>query len=236
MRRHTLVAIGALGAASVWSSPAAAAFAPVVARALRIPTRLARERGVALTFDDGPHAAGTPAVLEQLDRAGARATFFLVGEQVARNPALAAEIVAAGHEVGLHGYRHRLQILRTQRALADDLQRAIATIEDAIGESTRWYRPPYGVFSQGSLHLVRRAGRRPVLWSRWARDWRASATPTEIAWKATADLSAGDVVLLHDADHYSSEGSWRKTAAALPSIVESVAALGEPFVPLTQST
>src|SRR5262245_35393760 len=225
MRRHTLVAIGALGAASVWSSPAAAAFAPVVARALRIPTRLARERGVALTFDDGPHAAGTPAVLEQLDRAGARATFFLVGEQVERHPRLAAEIVAAGHEVGLHGYRHRLLLGRTPGGLARDLERAQDVIETATGTTPTCYRPPYGVFSLGGLHVVRRRGWEPVLWSRWGVDWRARVTPEEIASRATAGLRAGDVVLLHDADHYSAPGSWRRTVAALPAIIEGAAAL-----------
>jgi peptidoglycan-N-acetylglucosamine deacetylase len=235
MRRRELVAIGAAGAAA-WSAPAVAPFVPVVARALRIPMRPASRRGVALTFDDGPHEEGTPAVLDALDRAGATATFFLVGEQVERNPSLAAEVAAAGHAVGLHGYRHRMHILRTSSALADDLYRAIATIEDAAGVTATWYRPPYGVFSWGSLGLVRRSGRRPVLWTRWGRDWRVGATPESIAADATTDLGAGDVVLLHDADHYSSAGSWRKTVAALPAIVEAVAALGEPFVALTQST
>ena len=234
MPRQALVAIGAAGAAA-WSAPAAAPFVPGLARALRIPTQLDEARGVALTFDDEPHTEGTPAVLAALERAGATATFFLVGEQVERNPSLAAEVVAAGHEVGLHGYRHRLHPLRTPRALADDLERAVAAIEDAVG-ATRWYRPPYGAFSLASLALVRRRGRLPMLWSRWGRDWRRRASPESIAGEATAGLRAGDVVLLHDADHYSSEGSWRRTAAALPAIVESVAALGEPLVPLTHET
>lgn len=191
---------------------------------------------MALTFDDGPHAEGTPAVLEALARAGATATFFLVGEQVERTPTLAAEIVAAGHEVAAHGYSHKLHLLRTPRALRDDLERALATIEDAIAAETRWYRPPYGVFSQASLSIVRCRGRRPLLWSRWGRDWRRSATPAGIAEEATAGLGPGDVVLLHDADHYSSSGSWRKTAAALPGIIDRVAELGEPLVSVTQST
>src|SRR5262249_40004212 len=82
VRGATVAAIGAVGAASAWSAPAAAPFAPALARALDIPRRLATARGVALTFDDGPHAQGTPAVLEVLDRGGATATSFLVGEQV----------------------------------------------------------------------------------------------------------------------------------------------------------
>jgi peptidoglycan/xylan/chitin deacetylase (PgdA/CDA1 family) len=236
MRARTLAALGAAGAAAAWSAPAAAPFAPPVARRLGIPTRLPGPRGVAVTFDDGPHPEGTPAVLEALGRAAATATFFLVGEQVERHPALAAEIAAAGHEVALHGHRHRLHLLRSPRALEDDLRRGIAAVEDAVGATTAWYRPPYGVFSPASLALVRRSGRRPILWSRWGKDWVADATPDGIARRAAAGLRGGDVVLLHDADHYSSEGSWSRTAAALPAILESVLALGEPFVAMTQST
>jgi peptidoglycan/xylan/chitin deacetylase (PgdA/CDA1 family) len=236
MRARTIGALGALGAAAAWSAPAAAPVIPAVARGLRIPTRLAGRPGVAVTFDDGPHPQGTPAVLEALDRAGAPATFFLVGEQVERNRSLAAEIAAAGHEVALHGYRHRLQLRCTPAALADDLNRACAAIEDGLGQEPTWYRPPYGVFSLYSLDLVRRRGRRPILWSRWGRDWGARETPEAIALRAASRLVAGDVVLLHDADHYSSPGSWRRTAAALPAILESVAGLGEPLVRLSQST
>src|SRR5579863_8851852 len=76
---------------------------------LGIEDRTASATGYALTFDDGPHREGTPAVLEILAREGVRATFFLVGEQVRARPALAAEIVAAGHAVALHADRHRLQ-------------------------------------------------------------------------------------------------------------------------------
>src|SRR5262249_17982248 len=159
---------------------------------------------------------------EALRRGGATGTFFLVGEQVERYPALAAEILAAGHEVGVHGHRHRLHLLRSPRALADDLDRAIAAVEDAIGSPTSWYRPPYGVFSQASVRIVRTRGRLPILWSRWGRDWRATETAEAIARRATAALGPGDVVLLHDADHYSAEGSWSRTAEALPAILESV--------------
>ncbi len=113
------------------------ALAPVVPRAaaaLQLPRRLPRGTpGVAITFDDGPHPEGTPAVLELLARAGARATFFVIGEQVERRPALAAEIVAQGHEIALHGYRHRLQLRISAEAVRDDLARGVAAIEDASG-------------------------------------------------------------------------------------------------------
>jgi peptidoglycan/xylan/chitin deacetylase (PgdA/CDA1 family) len=234
MRQLTRGAVVVAGA--VWSLPAIAPLAPRVGHALGIRMRLARAKGVALTFDDGPHLEGTPAVLEELDRAGARATFFLVGEQVERLPSLAAEIAAAGHEVALHGFRHRLLLSRTPRALDRDLARANAVIEDATQRSPVCYRPPYGVFSLGALQVVRGRGLEPVLWSRWGCDWRARETPEAIARRATAGLRAGDVLLLHDADHYSDPGCWRRTVAALPAIVESVMALGEPLVSVTQST
>ena len=219
-----------------WVAPAPAAQLPALARAFRLPLRVPSERGVALTFDDGPHPQGTPAVLEALAAAGATATFFLVGEQVERFPSLASEIVAAGHEVGNHGYRHRLLLRRSPSALAADFGRAAALIGEVTGRAPSIYRPPYGVFSWPALAIVRRRGWAPWLWSRWGADWTADATPRSIALKATEGLRAGDVVLLHDADHYSSPGSWRRTAAALPAVLDAVATLGVEYAGLTHST
>src|ERR1700759_1689736 len=87
--------------------PGLAAALPALRAPLGVEDRTAHGSGYALTFDDGPHAQGTPAVLELLAAADVRATFFLVGEQVQRNPALAREIVDAGHGIGLHCQRHR---------------------------------------------------------------------------------------------------------------------------------
>jgi peptidoglycan/xylan/chitin deacetylase (PgdA/CDA1 family) len=221
------LAIFALGAAAAtWSAPAAAPHAPALAAALRIARRVEGARGVALTFDDGPHPSGTPAVLGALERGGARATFFLVGEQVRRDPSLAREIVAAGHAVALHGDRHRCQLRLTPAMLDDDLARVAATVAEATDVAPTLYRPPYGVFSAAGLALVRRRGWRDLLWSRWGCDWRARTTSAAIARRATRDLSAGDVILLHDADTYSAAGSWRRTAQALPAVLEAVERAG----------
>jgi peptidoglycan/xylan/chitin deacetylase (PgdA/CDA1 family) len=219
-----------------WFLPAAAPVLSPLARAYGIERRLARSDAVALTFDDGPHPHGTPAMLAELERRGATATFFLVGEQVERRPALAREIVAAGHEVAVHGYRHTLLLRRTVGAVAEDLDRAVAAIAEATGVAPTLYRPPYGVFSAGALAHVRRRGWRPLLWSTWGRDWERRATPASIARRATRGLRAGDVVLLHDSDAYSSDDSWRRTAAALPSVIDAVAALGVPSSSVTHST
>jgi peptidoglycan/xylan/chitin deacetylase (PgdA/CDA1 family) len=201
---------------------AVSAVAPVVpaaARALGIARTLPEADGVALTFDDGPHPQGTPAVLEALAAAGAHAAFFLVGEQVHRRPELAREIVAAGHVVALHGFHHRLQLRMTRAGAEQDIARGIATIEEAIGMRPSWHRPPYGVYSARGLTAARAAGLKPLLWSRWGKDWRKFTTPERIAHSATRALAKGDVILLHDADFYSSAGSHERTVKALPAII-----------------
>jgi peptidoglycan-N-acetylglucosamine deacetylase len=199
---------------------------PSLRRPLGIEDRIASRTGVALTFDDGPHPGGTPAVLECLERFGARATFFLVGEQVVRRPALASEIVAAGHDVGLHCHRHRHLLRQTPRQLRDDLARAVAAIGEATGRTPRLYRAPYGIFSGSSLAIARRNGWRPFLWTRWGRDWEPHATRSSIAGRLLRGLRAGDVLLLHDADFYGTPGSWRQTCAALEVVLAEIGRAG----------
>jgi peptidoglycan/xylan/chitin deacetylase (PgdA/CDA1 family) len=219
------LAVAAGGALAVHWSPAPAAVLPGVARAFGIPTSIASD-GVLLTFDDGPHPVGTRAVLTELDRVGASAAFFVCGEQVERYPELVSEIVAAGHQLGLHGYRHRTRLQWSRRLLADDMRRARSAVSDAAGIEPRLYRPPRGVFSLAGLRLIRELGLEVLLWSKWGRDWERGATPQTITARVTAGLGAGDVVLLHDADHYSAHGSWRATAAAIGPIADRIAAAG----------
>jgi peptidoglycan/xylan/chitin deacetylase (PgdA/CDA1 family) len=213
---------------------ALAAHSDRFARRYDIERRLSS--GVALTFDDGPHPEGTPAVLEALAARGATATFFVVGEQVRRRPELVRRIVAAGHEVALHGDRHVLLLRRRPAELAADFDRALATIADAAGLEPRLYRPPYGVFSPWALREVRRRGWRPLLWSAWGRDWERRATPASIARRAAHGLAAGEVVLLHDSDAYSSADSWRRTSASLPSLLDAAASRSLSCVSVTQAT
>jgi peptidoglycan/xylan/chitin deacetylase (PgdA/CDA1 family) len=138
---------------------------------------------------------------------------------VERYPALAAEVAAAGHAIALHGHRHRNLLRVPPAALAADLDRGHAVIADATGVAAVHYRPPYGIFSHPGLALARRRGWTPMLWSQWGRDWRRFTTPERIARTVTAAVCPGDVLLLHDADHYSARDSWRRTAAALPLVL-----------------
>jgi peptidoglycan/xylan/chitin deacetylase (PgdA/CDA1 family) len=217
----------AVGAVAAWAAPAPAAHLPLLCDVLGIARRLELGSGaVGLTFDDGPHRQGTPAILAALAAAGASATFFVVGEQLRRDPGIAREVVAAGHRLAVHGDRHRLLTLVGPGALRADLDRCAALVAEAGGAPAARYRPPFGVFTPAALLEARRRGWTPLLWSAWGRDWRARATAASIAADATRGVRGGDVVLLHDADHYSAPGSWRATAAALPRILDALAARG----------
>ena len=190
--------------------------------------------GVALTFDDGPDPLGTPAVLARLEELGWTATFFLLGSQVRRFPEQAKALVAAGHEIAVHGDIHHSHLFRTPGDVAGDVSRAIATIEDLTGVRPRFFRPPYGVVTTGTLLAARREGVQPVLWTSWGKDWQAASTPERVVRKLSRTLDPGATLLLHDSDCTSTPGSWRSTAASLPLLADELTRRGLAVRPLGQ--
>ncbi len=174
---------------------------------------------VALTFDDGPAGASTPLFLEALERAGVRATFFLVGTQLARDPGLGRAIVEAGHEVAVHGYEHRYLLGRPPHAVHRDLARARDLVRTATGVTPTLFRPPFGVLTGDGALIARRLGLRPVIWTAWAKDWTAAATPQSVYETIAPGIAGGGTLLLHDADRFCAPGAWRATLAALPRII-----------------
>ena len=224
MKRAVLPLAAAAGVVGVARSlPALAPLIPQLAKSLDVPLSLpGGGHEVAITFDDGPHPEGTPAVLDLLAEREMVATFFLVGERVRAEPALAAEIAARGHRIALHCDLHRNALRLTASQLRDDIARARETIAEATGVECDIQRAPLGIYTRPFLAEVRAAGLQPWLWSQWGRDWRARATPDSIVADSTATLKAGDVVLLHDGDDYSAAGSHRRTVAALPAILDAV--------------
>jgi peptidoglycan-N-acetylglucosamine deacetylase len=230
MASHVLPALA--GSRPVGFPRSPAPIWPALREALGVEGATASGRGYALTFDDGPHAEGTPAVLQILERERVAATFFLVGEQVLRNPGVAREIVAAGHAIGLHCHRHRNLLRLTPRQVREDVMRAQEVIERACGVSPLLYRPPYGVLNATALRLAAGRDWRTLLWSHWGRDWEADASPQSILARVTDGAGEGSVLLLHDADDYSAAGSWKRTAAALPRVLDTLAARGlQPTMP-----
>ena len=219
---------GAIGvAAVVQCAPAVSCHSPRVCDLLSLRRRLPAGGTVALTFDDGPHPEGTADVLSVLAGHDAKATFFLVGEQVRRFPSLAREIVEAGHSVGLHGETHRCELRLTPGMVAEDRARGLESIHAATGVVPLFHRPPYGAASGPGIAHARRRQMETVLWSRWGRDWRRSATADSVMRDVTRSGSLDrEIVLLHDADHYGARGSFRATVGALPAILERCAEQG----------
>lgn len=200
--------------AAVHAAPALTARGPVRRLLPRLEGR-GTPGGVALTFDDGPDPRGTPAVLAALDDLGWTATFFLLGSQVHRYPDVARAVVEAGHEIGVHGHLHRNHLARRPGSVRRDLERAMTVITGTTGVRPRWFRPPYGVLSAGSVRAAAALDVTPVLWGAWGRDWE-NTTPAQICDRLLAGLRPGATLLLHDSDCTSTSGSWAATAAALP--------------------
>ena len=221
--------------------PAALAIPPVTRSWTRAKNPTAGLQ-VALTFDDGPHPHGTPAVLEVLADFALTATFFLVAEQAERYPDVVARIAANGHAVGLHGYRHRLLVRRSPAAAIDDVRRGFSSLRRFVGQAPQWYRPPYGVATWPALMTAHHLGMTPVWWTTEGRDWRSRQRPATVAQRLLRQRGAAppridhrDVLLLHDSDTYATPGSWRSTVAALPTILSSIASAGLTIGSLPQS-
>ena len=187
-----------------------------------------------LTFDDGPDEDATAALLDALDLAGAKATFFLVGEQLLRNHAIAREAAARGHELALHGFTHRShdELSRVGGAASrDEIARGIGAFEAATGSSPRFYRPPYGRFNEWSYRASHDLGLQPVYWSAWGSDWEDVA-PERIAELVSRDLVPGAIVLLHDSARYANRPTAMATVEAIPLIAEQAAQEGLELVSL----
>ena len=207
-------AVGAMGAAAglgtmTWGAvaPSAQLFGPTI-------RHTGDARSIALTFDDGPNPAATPELLEVLDLAGARATFFVICRHVRAFPEIAAEIVARGHVIANHTETHPKLALLGSAKVADELSRCREAIQTATHRDAPWMRPPFG-FRAPNLRRVVRALKMSgvVMWSRRARDWNPQ--PAEPVIERLRRVRGGDIVLLHDGDHRVLDGDRAHTLAAV---------------------
>jgi peptidoglycan-N-acetylglucosamine deacetylase len=191
-------------------------------------------RRVALTFDDGPDPISTPAFLEVLAQAGVHATFFVLGEMLARAPGLGREVRDGGHELAVHGWDHRAALLAGPRRTDRELARTVELIVDTTGVTPRHYRPAYGILSGAGLFSARRLGLTPVLWTCAGREWTRGATAAEVHSRLVRDLTPGGTVLLHDSDVTSPPGSARAALGALPGLIAECVRRGLPLGSLAE--
>jgi peptidoglycan-N-acetylglucosamine deacetylase len=215
-----VAAAAAVGLAVAHAGPGITGIGPVRMRAFRRLAGQGNPGHVALTFDDGPDPSSTPEFAQVLADRSVRATFFMLGSMVARAPRLAADIAAAGHEVGVHGWDHRYLPARGPRATRSDLTRAAELIADVTGTRPRLFRPPYGVLSGAALLIARDLGLTPVLWGAWGREWAPGATAETVLLTLLGGLDDGVTVLLHDSGCTAPSGAWQAGLGALPLLLD----------------
>lgn len=154
---------------------------------------------VALTFDDGPDAVMTPRVLDTLDRYGVKATFFLVGEKVRKNPDLVRRMVNEGHIIGNHTYTHSAMFpLSSRPSVRKEIADTQQVVEDIAGIKMRLFRPPFGVTNPVIGATVRECGLQTVGWSVRSLDTFERRGRMEVCNRIKRKLHNGAVVLLHD--------------------------------------
>jgi peptidoglycan-N-acetylglucosamine deacetylase len=185
------------------------------------------ERVVALTFDDGPVAPHTDSILELLRREQVRATFFVIGSAVARQPELARRIVGDGHELGNHSFSHRPLLLTSPRTIRREVETTDSLIIAVGGGPQVHFRPPYGKRLIVLPWYLARTGRTTVLWSiepdTWHRDHAAMVQ------HVADNVRPGTIILLHV-----EIGSRVEERAALPLIIHELKRRGYRFVTVSE--
>lgn len=187
-------------------------------------------RWLALTFDDGPCEPFTSQILDELRREEAPATFFMVGQNVERHPALAKRAAREGHTIGNHTYRHNWRDAFRSWTY-HDLSRAQRVVERVVGVSPRYFRPPLGIHTPWQLRAARREGLATVQWNIEANDPHRPGA-VAIARRVLDALQPGGIILLHDGEGTASLTDRVQTVAALPRILNGARAAGFEFVSL----
>ncbi|MFD3743912.1 polysaccharide deacetylase family protein [Nocardia sp. NPDC058633] len=179
------------------------------------------EKVVALTFDDGP-TTRTPEVLQMLSQSQVRATFYLVGDDLAAHPEYGAAIVGAGHEIGNHSYSHRRMVLVSGDTVREEIERTDAEIRRAGYPGPITFRPPYGKKLWALPRYLDEHDRTTVTWD-VEPDSAGGASRETIVAETLAQVRPGSIILLHVM-----HGG--ESAAAVPEIVRGLRAQGYRFV------
>ena len=214
------LAVTAAGAAISYAgmSPTSQLFGPMVV-AGRNP------RQIALTYDDGPNDAATPALLDLLGEHNIRATFFMIGKFARQRPDLVRAVAAAGHLIGNHSDTHPALLLCSNARIQAELRDGNAALEDALGANAiRWFRPPFGARRPYVLRVARELQLTPVQWNAMGYDWEPT-TPQSVeahVWRGferNHSRGLATNVLLHDGGHTAMGQDRSHTIAATRSLI-----------------
>jgi peptidoglycan-N-acetylglucosamine deacetylase len=197
-------------------------------------TGLARgAKKLALTYDDGPNDPHTLRLLDVLAKHGVHATFFLIGRYVHQRPDIVREIAAAGHVVGNHTFRHPLLIFKSSAEIRKELTDCRAAIQDAIGDHSNLFRPPFGGRRPAVLRVARELALPPVMWNVTGYDWNAPPGAV-IERKVEKQIRGGDVILLHDGGHQQIGADRSQTVLATDHLITRYQSEGYEFATIPQ--
>lgn len=180
----------------------------------RIPSQ---PKCIYLTFDDGPTPQVTPWVLDVLAHYGVKATFFCVGDNVARYKAVFDQIKSAGHHVGNHTMNHISAIAYEPRAYLANVEKANALIQSQL------FRPPHGWLRWGQARLLQRKYR-IIMWDLVTRDYSSRLTPDEVFQNVKKYARNGSIITFHDQPK-----SWHNLEKSLPQSIEWLKSQGYEF-------
>jgi peptidoglycan-N-acetylglucosamine deacetylase len=190
-------------------------------------------RQIALTFDDGPNDPHTLRLLDVLARHKVQATFFLIGRYVQQRPDIAREIVQAGHVVGNHTFTHPLLIFKSKTEIRQELIQCRTALQEAVGEHSNHFRPPFGGRRPAVLRVARELGLEPVMWNVTGYDWNAPPAAM-IERKVAGQIRGGDVILLHDGGHKQMGADRSQTVIAADHLTARYKSEGYDFLTIRQ--
>ena len=200
---------------------------------LRLPDAAVTRNEISLTFDDGPDPDVTPQVLDILDAHQAKASFFVIGNKAAAHPDLIREIARRGHSIENHSCSHsNLYGFFALTALRKDIGAAQEIIAGITGRTPAFFRSPMGIRNPMLDPVIARLGLRYITWTRRGFD-TVAGDPATVLERLTRNLSAGDILLLHDRRR--TRNRRPLVLEVLPALLEKISAAGLKPVSLPQA-
>lgn len=188
---------------------------------------------LAITYDDGPNDPHTFRLLEILAKHQVRATFFLIGRYVRQRPDIVRQVIASGHVVGNHTFTHPYLAVKSAADVRKELADCRAAIQDAVGDHSNLFRPPFGSRRPAVLRIARELGLEPIMWNVTGYDWNAPPAAA-IEKKVASQIHGGNVILLHDGGHRQMGADRSQTVQATDHLIARYKSEGYDFVTIPQ--
>lgn len=209
----------------------------IVLGCMTVPVYAASPKLATLTFDDGPYGSPTRQALEVLRQKKVAATFFVMGQNVAKYPEILQQEVRDGNLVANHSWDHAKNLNTiSSKLLQQNLYRTDQTIARLTGLHPRFFRPPYGYTSPSMFKTLHQLGYRVMMWNDDPRDWDKQRSAAEIDRTVLAELHPGAIIILHDGRDTHVDYPRDNLIQALPQLIDQIRQAGYTLVRLDQLT